>query len=351
MARALALAGRGLYSTSPNPMVGAVVVREGRIVAEGWHRHAGGAHAEASALARWRPRRGPATLYVTLEPCVHQGRTPPCVDAILAAPVARVVVAAQDPDPRVNGRGIAALKKAGIAVEVGVRGPEAAFLNRSFFHARTTGLPYVILKSAMTLDGRIADRRGGSFWITSEAARREGKRLREEVDAIVAGSRTVRVDDPFLARLREHPPRPPLLKVILDPEAAVPAGARVFGDGRVVWVVGRSARVRRLPATASLLRLSAPGGRFPVETLLRNLAALGVQSVLVEGGGETVGGFLRAGLAQEAALFYGMKVMGEGVNAVTGFSNSVAGAIGFRPFAVRRPGGDLYLRGSLCSPA
>jgi diaminohydroxyphosphoribosylaminopyrimidine deaminase/5-amino-6-(5-phosphoribosylamino)uracil reductase len=350
MARALALAAKGRYTAAPNPMVGAVVVCGGRVTGEGWHRHAGGPHAEVEALGRWSRRRGRATLYVTLEPCVHHGRTPPCVEAILASPVDRVVVAAADPDPRVNGRGLAALRRAGLTVELGVRGDEAAFLNRAFFHHRRHGLPYVVLKSAMTLDGRIADRRGRSRWITSEASRREGKRLREEADAIVVGSRTVLADDPGLDRMTEHPPRPPLLKVLLDPAGEVRPSARLFETGPVLWVVGRGTAIRRLPPNATLMSLPAPRGRFPLDTLLRSLAGMGVQTVLVEGGGATAGGFLRAGLVQEAALFYGMKVLGEGVDGVSGFARPIGGALAFRPFQVRRTGGDLYLRGTVCSP-
>jgi len=349
MARALALARRGLYTASPNPMVGAVLVSGGRVVGEGWHRSAGGPHAEVNALGLWNRRRRPATLYVTLEPCVHHGRTPPCVEAILAAPVDRVVVAAQDSDPRVNGRGIAALRKAGLKVDVGLMGTEAVFLNRAFFHHRRHGLPYVVLKSAMTLDGRIADRRGRSRWITSEAARREGKRLREEADAIVVGSRTVLSDDPRLGRLREHPPRPPLLKVVLDPEGEVPPSARVFGTGPVLWVVGIGVAVRRTPANATLLPLPAPAGRFALKALLKRLAGMGVQSLLVEGGGETAGRFLRAGLVQETAFFYGMKMLGEGVSGIGGFALPIGSAIGIRPFSIRRPGGDLFVRGTVCS--
>jgi diaminohydroxyphosphoribosylaminopyrimidine deaminase/5-amino-6-(5-phosphoribosylamino)uracil reductase len=348
MGRALALARRGRYTTAPNPAVGAVVARGGRVVAEGWHRRAGGPHAEAEALGRLKGR-GPATLYVTLEPCVHQGRTPPCVDAILASPVDRVVVAAPDPDPRVDGRGIAALRRAGLAVEVGLMRREAEFLNRSFLHFKRTGLPFVIVKSAMTLDGRIADRAGRSRWITAPAARLEGKRLREEADAILVGSGTVLADDPGLGRLREHPPRPPLLKVVLDPEGRVRPGARLFRGGGVVWVVGSGAAVAATPEGASLLRLPAPRGRFPLRRLLKALAAGGVQTLLVEGGGETAGRFLEAGLAQEAALFYGMKLIGGGVDGVAGFALPLARAWRFRPFLVRRPGGDLYLRGAVCS--
>lgn len=350
MARALALAGRGRYTAAPNPMVGALIVCRGRVEGEGWHRHAGGPHAEVAVLARWDRRRDKATLYVTLEPCVHHGRTPPCVEAILAAPVDRVVVAVADPDPRVNGRGIAALRRAGVKVDLGVMGEEARFLNRAFFHHRAHGLPYVVLKSAMTLDGRIADRRGRSRWITSEAARREGKRLREEADAIVVGSRTVLADDPALDRPREHAPRPPLLKVILDPGGEVKGSARLFATGPVLWVVARGTTVRDVPPTAALVEMAAPGGRFPLKALLRSLAGMGVQTVLVEGGGATAGGFLQAGLVQEAALFYGMKVLGEGVEGVSGFARSIGGALDFRPFQVRRPGGDLYLRGTICSP-
>lgn len=350
MRRALALARRGRYTASPNPMVGAVVVRGGKIASDGFHHFAGLPHAEALALRR-DPGGPPATLYITLEPCTHQGKTPPCVDAILASSVHRVVAAVRDVDPRVNGRGIARLRAAGKDVTVGVLEREARFLNRMYFHSMRGGLPWVIVKWAATLDGCIADRRGRSAWITSEAARRAGKRIREEVDAILVGSRTVLLDDPRLARPIEHPPRPPLLKVVLDPDGRVPLSARVFAGGRVLWVTSRKAKIQRVPPTAALARLRSRGGVFePVEVLGR-LAEEGVRSVLVEGGGETTGHFLKARCVQEVAAFWGPRILGGGIPAVAGMDVLLSRAANVEPFQVRRFGADLFMRGLVCSPA
>jgi len=350
MRRALALARRGRYTASPNPMVGAVLVRRGKICAEGWHHFAGRPHAEALALRR-DPGGPPATLYITLEPCAHHGKTPPCVDTILAAPVRRVVASVRDADPRVRGRGIARLKAAGLDVTLGVLEREARFLNRMYFHSVGSGLPWVIVKWAATLDGRIADRQGRSAWITSEAARREGKKIREEVDAILVGSRTVLFDDPLLARPLEHPPRCPLIKVILDPDGCVPASARVFASGPVFWMTARRTRIRGVPPTAVQVRLHSRRGEFEPEEILRRLWEEGVRSVLVEGGGETVGRFLRARRVQEAAVFWGPRILGGGVPAVTGVDVPLSAAASVEPFQVRRLGADLFMRGLVCSPA
>ena len=350
MRRALALARRGRYTASPNPMVGAVLVRRGKICSEGWHHFAGRPHAEALAL-RKDPGGESAILFVTLEPCVHYGKTPPCLDAILAAPVRRVVVAVRDADPRVGGRGIAQLRAAGREVTLGVLEREARFLNRMYFHSIRTGLPWVIVKWAATLDGRIADRRGRSAWITSEAARREGKRIREEVDAILVGSRTVLLDDPLLARPVEHPPRRPLLRIILDPAGRIPVSARVFSRGPVIWMTSLNATIRRVPPTAKLARLPSRGGEFKPEEILRRLSKEGVRSVLVEGGGETAGRFFKARCVQEAAVFWGPRILGGGVPAVAGMDAALSVAPSVELFQVRRIGADLFMRGLVCSPA
>jgi diaminohydroxyphosphoribosylaminopyrimidine deaminase/5-amino-6-(5-phosphoribosylamino)uracil reductase len=226
MARALALAAEGLGLTSPNPAVGAVLVREGVVVGEAFHRVAGGPHAETAALAAAGEAARGATCYVTLEPCAHHGRTPPCADGLIAAGVARVVAACRDPDPRVDGRGLARLQAAGIAVTLGVGEAEARALNRAFFTRVTTGRPHVTLKSAMTLDGKIAAWNGESRWITGDAARREAHRLRFRADAILVGSGTVRRDDPELTvRLPGAPPKEPL-RVVADTRL------RISGDAR-----------------------------------------------------------------------------------------------------------------------
>ncbi len=226
MGEALRLAERGLGRTSPNPAVGAVVVRGGRRVGRGYHRRAGGPHAEVFALREAGTRARGATLYVTLEPCCHFGRTPPCVAAVVGSGISRVVVGALDPNPRVRGRGVAQLRRAGLRVDVGVRQEECQALNEDFAKYVTRGLPFVVLKLAATLDGRIASAGGDSRWVTGAAARRRVHEMRNRFDAVVVGSETVLADDPLLTcRLRggRHP-----LRVVLDGRLRCPTSARVF---------------------------------------------------------------------------------------------------------------------------
>src|SRR5713226_599006 len=254
MARALALAARGRGLTSPNPMVGALVVRDGTLVAERFHERAGGPHAETAALAEAGERARGATLYVTLEPCNHVGRTPPCVEAIVGAGVRRVVAATRDPNLRVRGGGAAALAAAGVEVSMGCLEREARDLNHVFFTAVEWQRPHVTLKWAMTLDGKIAAFDGTSQWITGEAARREAHRLRSRSDAIVTGIGTVLADDPALTVRLEQPwPREPY-RVVVDSRARLPLHATLLRTGsraRVVVAVGEDAPAPRVAALES----------------------------------------------------------------------------------------------------
>lgn len=319
MGRALELAERGLGMTSPNPAVGAVVVADRRAVGEGFHARAGGRHAEAEALAAaGRYARG-ATLYVTLEPCNHVGRTPPCVDVILGAGIARVVAAVADPNPKVPGGGAGALAAAGIDVALGCRERAAMAINRPFFTAVRRGRPHVTLKWGATLDGKIADRDRASRWITGEAARGEGHRLRLISDAVVVGIGTALADDPALdVRIGAPWPREPL-RVVVDSRARLPADARVIAAGlpeRVVVAVTDGAdpeRVGRLEARGlSVLRCKEQEGRVDLVDLLARLGGLDVVGVLVEGGGELAGAFLRAGLVDRVAAFVAPMLLGGG---------------------------------------
>ncbi|MDS4040785.1 MAG: bifunctional diaminohydroxyphosphoribosylaminopyrimidine deaminase/5-amino-6-(5-phosphoribosylamino)uracil reductase RibD, partial [Candidatus Competibacter sp.] len=227
MARALALARRGLYGTDPNPRVGCVLVREGAIVGEGWHEHAGKPHAEANALETAGERARGATAYVTLEPCCHYGRTPPCTDALLRAGITRMVTAMPDPNPQVAGRGLAQLRAAGIGVECGLLEAEAQALNPGFIQRMTQGRPFVRVKLAMSLDGRTALASGQSQWLTGEAARQDVQRLRARSSAILTGIGTVLADDPSLnVRLPEAPRQPS--RVILDTELRTPPTAKTL---------------------------------------------------------------------------------------------------------------------------
>jgi len=379
MRLALRLARRGRGRTSPNPMVGAVVVQGGVILGRGWHHRAGEPHAEILALRAAVRRHGraltAATLYVTLEPCCTTGRTPPCTDAILAAGIRRVVAGATDPNPRHAGRGFEMLQQAGLTVVTGVLGEECAQLNEAFNHWIVHGTPLVTVKAAMTLDGKIATATGESRWITGERARAEGMKLRQASDAILVGINTVLADDPALtwrpagAVVRTVLPatnvaaaaaggsvsRPPLRRIILDARARTPLTARVVTDEYARWttiVVGEHAPGRRVAALAkqaNVLALPATGAPRPaldLRRLLQRLGAEGVTSLLVEGGGEVQAAFLADGLAQRAAFFYAPKILGgrDARKAVAG-----AGARSWRevvPLTAlrwRRLGPDLWL--------
>ncbi len=319
MRRALALAARGVGTTHPNPRVGAVLVRGGKVVGEGWHRAPGEPHAEALALAAAGPRARGGTLFVTLEPCAHHGRTPPCADALVEAGVARVVAAMNDPDPQVDGRGISRLRRAGVEVEVGLLGEEARELNRAYLWHRRTGLPWVTLKLALSLDGRLADPRGASRWITGERARACVHRLRAGHDAILVGVGTVLADDPLLTVRDGRRPSVPPLRVVLDPSLRTPPASRLLASldqAPLLLVAGEGApegRVRRLRAAgAEVLILPRTRGTFAWPALGRALTARGVLSVLAEGGGRTAGWLLARGAVRRAELFYAPLFLGEG---------------------------------------
>jgi diaminohydroxyphosphoribosylaminopyrimidine deaminase / 5-amino-6-(5-phosphoribosylamino)uracil reductase len=317
MARALALAARGRGLTSPNPMVGAVLVRDGALVAERFHERAGGPHAEAAVLADAGGRARGATLYVTLEPCNHTGRTPPCVEAIVQAGVRRVVAATRDPNPRVKGGGAAALAAAGVEVALGCLEREARELNRVFFTTVDRQRPHVTLKWAMTLDGRIAAFDRQSRWITGEAARREAHRLRSQSDAIVTGIGTVLADDPALTvRLDQPWPREPY-RVVVDSRARLPLEAAMLRTGsrtRILAAVGEEAPASRVAALESsgvtVLQCKSRDGRVDVADLGARLLALEVTAILLEAGPELTAAFLQARLVDRVAVFIAPTLLG-----------------------------------------
>jgi diaminohydroxyphosphoribosylaminopyrimidine deaminase/5-amino-6-(5-phosphoribosylamino)uracil reductase len=293
---ALRLARRAMGRTSPNPMVGAVIVSAGRIAGRGYHRSAGAPHAEVEALRRAGARARGATLYVTLEPCNHTGRTPPCCEAIIAAGISRVVAAMRDPNPITDGRGIARLRRAGISVLTGVLAREARALNEPFCKAMTTGLPWVVAKVGQSLDGKIATARGESRWITSPAARRLGHAWRARVDAMLIGITTVLRDDPRLTARgggasRAHRP----IKVILDSRLRLPLTARCLSAQSpaptivATTVSPRHPKARALRARGvELITVPAERGRVSLRDVCRQLVARGIHSVLIEGGGEVL---------------------------------------------------------------
>lgn len=358
MRRALVLAEQGRYGTSPNPMVGAVVLdASGAVVGEGAHLRCGGPHAEVAALSAAGALAAGGTLLVTLEPCVHHGRTPPCVDLVLASGVARVVIGARDPNPVVDGRGVAILRQAGVEVVEGVEDEACRALIRRFSHWMRTGLPEVTLKMAMTLDGKLAARGGRSRWITSESSRREGYTLREEFDALLVGVGTVLADDPRLLRHLGLAADPHLRRVVLDSGLRTPETATLFHtmpeDVVVFHLEGASAERRRAlgDAGATLVEVGDDGtGRCDLRQVLRWLGGHQVSSLLVEGGGEVHWSFLREGLAQRLHAFVAPLILGgrEAVHAVggTGFA-SPQEAVRVRFGELRRLEDDLVLVGEI----
>jgi diaminohydroxyphosphoribosylaminopyrimidine deaminase/5-amino-6-(5-phosphoribosylamino)uracil reductase len=287
MRKAIQLSKKGL--TAPNPHVGCVIVREGIIVGEGYHDHAGGPHAEVVALTQAGELAKGADVYVTLEPCNHHGRTPPCSLALVSAGVRRVVIAVKDPNPRAAG-GIRRLQEAGIATESGLLAEEAAWVNRQFLKSIDLGRPYVVAKAGMSLDGRIALPSGESQWITGPRARREGHRLRADCGVVMVGRRTVEKDNPQLtARLKNVVNQP--LRVVLDPGAKLSSDYRVFGPEAETWHVT---------------------GKIDLPEILNNLKEQGRTGVLVEGGAATIGHFMREDLIDEVRLFVGPVALGSG---------------------------------------
>ena len=356
MTRALELAALGAGLTAPNPAVGAVLVRDGQAVGEGSHLRAGGLHAEALALAAAGPRARGATCYVTLEPCAHHGRTPPCADALVAAGVARVVVACSDPDPRVDGRGIGRLRAAGVEVVTGVAEAPARALNRAFLHRVATGRPHVTLKAAMTLDGKIAAVDGESRWITGEAARAHAHRLRFEADAILVGLGTVLADDPQLTVRRPDLPAKEPLRVVADSRLRVPASARLFTAGDPARaIVACTAPAPAGPAAAlrargaRVLELPADGGRVELRALLSALAQLDVLGVLVEGGAELAGGLLDGGLVDRVAFFVAPRLLGgrTAPGPVGGSGRALKAAVSLSGVTCRPMGEDLLVEGDV----
>lgn len=315
MARALELAERALGETNPNPLVGCVIARGGRVVGEGWHRRAGGPHAEALALAAAGDAARGATAYVNLEPCAHQGRTPPCAPQLARAGVARVVAAVRDPHAVVAGRGLDLLRRAGVSVATGVLSARASLLNERFLAAAARARPFVLLKAGMTLDGRIATAAGASRWITSAAQRRAARALRRLHDAVAVGISTVLADDPLL--LPSPRVRRPYVRVVFDSRLRLPLGSRLARSARQspVWVVsagGSPARRRRLEA-AGVRVLSTGGGgssRVPLPAALRLLRREGIWSLMVEGGSELLGTLLAGGLFDQVALFRAPLLLG-----------------------------------------
>ena len=351
MAEALRLAKNGMGRTSPNPMVGAVIVKNGRIIASGWHRKAGTPHAEIHALNMAGELAKDATMYVTLEPCAHFGRTGPCADALIKAGIKRVAVAMLDPNPIVRGKGIEKLKAAGIEVTLGVLEGKARKLNEVFCKWVSTGLPFVILKTAMTLDGKIATKYGESKWITGEIARERVHKLRDRVDAIIIGIGTVLKDNPSLTtRLPDGEGKNPL-RVILDSKAKIPLDSKVLTDkaANTLVAVSNNAPKERME---EILKTGAEvvvvgQDRVDIKELLKILGEREITSVLVEGGGEVNFSFAREKLFDRIYAFVAPKILG-GVQSKTavegdGF-HSLSDAALLENLEVEKIGEDLLIK-------
>jgi diaminohydroxyphosphoribosylaminopyrimidine deaminase/5-amino-6-(5-phosphoribosylamino)uracil reductase len=345
MARALQLGARGHDTASPNPSVGCVIARGGRILGEGWHARAGEPHAEAAALAACRAGAAGATAYVTLEPCSHHGRTPPCADALVAAGIARVVAALEDPNPLVRGGGLARLREAGVRVETGLLAAEAAHLHRAFLARMGRGRPWMILKAGASLDGRIALASGESRWITGEAARRDVHRLRRRACAVLTGYGTVITDDPELT-VRHVPCERQPRRVVIDNRLETPDRARILA-GLPPLVITASAdeagRARLEARGAQVVRVEAERGKTDLAAAARLLAERGYNEVLVETGAKLGGSLVKAGVIDEIVLYLAPSLLGDSARGLLSLAplERLGEALRLRVTDVRPVGDDL----------
>jgi diaminohydroxyphosphoribosylaminopyrimidine deaminase / 5-amino-6-(5-phosphoribosylamino)uracil reductase len=349
MSRAFALAQRGLFTTDPNPRVGCVLTRDGVVVGDGWHERVGGPHAEVNALATAGENARGATAYVTLEPCDHHGRTPPCSLALIEAGVARVVYAIGDPNPKVSGQGAARLQAMGIRVDTGLMSVAAESLNPGYLQRMRGGLPYVRVKLAMSLDGHTALASGESRWITSEAARKDGQQYRARSSAIVTGVGTILADNPALnVRILESNRQP--LRVVLDSNLRTPSDARVIDREGEVLVIGvhenveRRRSLERQKVAVSILPAGV-AGRADLQAVLKLLSNLGMNEIWVEAGATLAGAFVAAGLFDELIVYVAPTLLGIGgrpLVALPGLEN-LADKLQLRFTDIRSVGDDLRI--------
>lgn len=347
MGRALQLAERGLWTTTPNPRVGCVIAKAGKVVGEGWHERAGEPHAEVYALRAAGERARGATAYVSLEPCSHHGRTPPCAEALIAAGVARVVAAMPDPNPRVAGRGLAMLEAAGIHTASGLLAAEAEALNIGFVSRMRRGRPWVRLKMAASLDGKTALLNGASQWITGPAARNDGHRWRARACAVLTGSGTVLADDPGLTVRAVETERQPL-RVVVDSRLQTPANAKVLAGGALLASI--SADLPQAPALraagAEILVLPGADGRVDLAALLEKLAERGCNEIHVEAGAGLNGALLRAGLVDELIAYLAPCLLGDQAQGVCQWPalTTLSEQKKLDLIDVRKIGADIFLR-------
>lgn len=360
MAQALNLARQGMFTTTPNPRVGCVIVKNNQLIGAGAHLKAGEPHAEVHALRQAGAETAGADVYVTLEPCSHHGRTPPCVEAVIAANPKRVIIAMQDPNPLVAGRGVAALECRGIEVVVGVMESESRALNPGFISRMTRGLPYVRSKIAASLDGRTALNNGKSQWITGEQARLDVQQWRAQSCAILTGSGTVLADNPNMTVRLENTKRQPL-RVVVDSGLQMPVGSKMLepaglsnGPVLIAYSHDRHDRAATLArAGAELVCMGEMAHRVDLKALLQMLAHRGINEVLVEAGQGLNGALLQAGLIDEFIFYYAPKLMGDAAKAMFAMPELIAmqQAIDLQVLDVRQVGRDIRLRAKPVSPA
>jgi diaminohydroxyphosphoribosylaminopyrimidine deaminase/5-amino-6-(5-phosphoribosylamino)uracil reductase len=355
MQRALKLAARGKGRVEPNPMVGAVVVKNGKIIGEGFHRQFGGPHAEVHAIENAGKRVNGSTVYVTLEPCSHFGKTPPCADLLVNSGVSRVVASMTDPDENVSGRGLKNLKKAGIQVEAGLLEEEARKLNRPYLTLRNEGRPFVIAKWAMTLDGQIATFTGDSKWVTGEKARHHVHQLRNQVDAILVGIGTAEADNPLLTCRLPNGRNPK--RVVLDSHARLPLNSKLVltTDEVETLVVTTDAPASRCNALESagceVLKVRARDGKPSLRDLMKRLGKRQITNLLVEGGQQVLGSFFRENLVDKVMVYQAPKIIGEGKSPVgeTGWK-LMSQASELQDVSTRRLGDDILVEGFVRRP-
>ncbi len=353
MREVLRLAEKGRGQVSPNPMVGAVIVKSGEVVGKGHHSRYGGPHAEAIAIADAAQRADGATLYVNLEPCVHFGRTPPCVEKIVKARILRVVIACKDPDRLVNGKGIEQLLRSHIKVDVGLMEAQARKLNQAYFKHRETGMPWVILKVATTLDAKLASPTGNSQWITCEEARRFSHQLRAEADAVMVGVGTVLADDPQLTSRLVTGRNP--IKVVLDSSLRTPPEAKLFDEGKTIVFTSRASLVQRdryNPAKISFAAVDLDErGRLHLRQVLGELGRRQVAQLLVEGGGTIASEFLRQGLVDRFIACINPSLLGKAIGYTDTIEyDDVNQRLCLADVNVSWLGSDLKIEGTPCSP-
>ena len=357
MKKAIRLAEKGRGRTSPNPLVGAVLVKEGIAVGKGYHAKAGEAHAEIIALRKAGEEARGSTLYINLEPCTHYGKTPPCVPVIIEAGVRRVVAGTEDPNPLVTGKGVGSLRKAGLEVKIGILEKECKRLNEAFHKYILKREPFVTLKVAATLDGRIATRDGESKWISGETSRRFVQRLRDEVDGVVVGINTILKDDPMLtARVKGG--RDPF-RIVLDSRLRIPEKARVIKADPSKTIIAttqlaaRDKRQRLARMGAQILVVDSKHERVSLKPLLSKLGEKGIMSLLVEGGSQVNGSFFDEGLIDKLLLFLSTKMIGDdqaiGIFGGKGVAR-LKDAVPLRELRVKRIGGDILIEGYIEKP-